>query len=186
MEEYGTVRKSGRTHVSPRFSSLLLLSSRQSGATCQSGEGRERSSECFVALARERAGGRGSGSLSIKREAARRWAVGCHSRRHFPPLFPLSCLIISLSSSACHFKWLFPPYSLSLCCGSTEHSYSPPPQHKKNAHTRKGRSGRRSTSLTILPWAFNYPFWSARLFTPNWIKLQLGYFAVIFHVVSEG
>ena len=69
--------------------------------------------------------------------------MGCHSRRrrrHFPPppLFPLSCLIISLSSSACHFKWLFPPYSLSLCCGATEHSYSPPPRSTKKRAHKKG------------------------------------------------
>ncbi len=151
MEEYGTVRKSGRTHVSPRFSSLLLLSSRQSGATCQSGEGRERSSECFVALAREREPGEGgSGSLSIKREAARRWAVGCHSRRHFPP--PLSALLphhLSLS--------LPPPATLngsslltpSLFVVALPSTHTRPPRSTKKTRTQE-RGGVGEEALPLL------------------------------------
>ncbi len=159
MEEYRTVRKSGRTHVSPRFSSLLLLSSRQSGATCQSGEG---GSEVVSVLWRwrERAGGRGSGSLSIKSEAARRWAVGCHSRRHFPP--PLSALLphhLSLSSSACHFKWLFPPYSLSLfvVAPPSTHTRPPPRSTKKRAH-KKGAEWAKKHFPYYPPMGFQLSF----------------------------
>ena len=133
--------------ASPPSSTCLLGRAEQH---VRVGRGGERSSECFVALARERAGGRGSGSLSIKREAARRWAVGCHSRRHFPP--PLSALLphhLSLS--------LPPPATLngsslltpSLFVVALPSTHTRPPRSTKKTRTQE-RGGVGEEALPLL------------------------------------